>query len=236
MKHITAAGKLLFPSLLWNVPATEKILYLTFDDGPVPEVTPWVLSLLKDYNAKATFFCIGENVKKHPGIFHQVLAEGHRIGNHTYNHLNGWKTPAEVYVQNTLLAEEAIRAHLPANLSHQTAGNIHHSPLDTKPITDYRELTTHNRKLFRPPFGKITPNQIKQVKELGYEVIMWEVISGDYNIDTPAEVCYNVVVSESKPGSIIVFHDSIKASGNLKGILPQILEYYRNKGYSFDAL
>lgn len=243
MKYITAAGKLSFPSLLWNVPVTEKILYLTFDDGPVPEITPWVLSLLKDYNAKATFFCIGENVKKHPNIFHQVLAEGHSIGNHTHNHLNGWKTSTEVYLQNTLLAEEAIQEHLPANFSHLYSVNLQHSPIDTKSrtgnrqlTTDTPQLTTDNRKLFRPPFGKITPNQIKKVKELNYEIVMWEVISGDYNDKTRAEVCYKEVTSQSKPGSIIVFHDSIKASGNLKRILPQILEYYKNKGYTFKSL
>ena len=157
-KYITAAGKLLFPSLLWNVPVTKKTLYVTFDDGPVPEITPWVLSLLKEYNAKATFFCIGENVKKYPDIFNQVLAEGHRIGNHTYNHLNGWKTPAKVYVQNTLLAEETIRKNLPVNLSEYTLPNkttrsrpVHKS---SKPTTDNPQLTTDNRQ---PTTPKATP-------------------------------------------------------------------------------
>jgi peptidoglycan-N-acetylglucosamine deacetylase len=157
MKYITAAGKLFFPSLLWNVPVTEKILYLTFDDGPVPEITPWVLSLLKEYNAKVTFFCIGENVKKHPDIFHQVLAEGHSIGNHTHNHLHGWKTSADVYLENILLAEKTIRENLPLtpadtypsekpktfpsefHITQPTAHNL-------QPGTDNQQPTTHNRQ------------------------------------------------------------------------------------------
>lgn len=227
-KYITAAGKLLFPSLLWNVPVTKKTLFLTFDDGPVPGITPWVLSLLKDYNAKATFFCIGENIRKYPDVFTQVLAEGHRIGNHTHNHLYGWKTSTETYVENILLAEELIDEHT-INFT-KKPGNSYSNKLAPGNNNPY------SKKLFRPPFGKITPGQIRQVRKLKYEIVMWEVISGDYDNRTSPEICYKEVISQTKPGSILVFHDSIKASGNLKKVLPQILEYYENKGFAFEAL
>lgn len=227
-KYITAAGKLLFPSLLWNVPVTKKTLYLTFDDGPVPEITPWVLSLLKEYNAKATFFCIGENVNKYPNIFDQVIAEGHRIGNHTYNHLYGWKYSTEEYVENVVLAEKIIQEHT-NNFTEKTGARPSKIQLKGNNLL-------YPKKLFRPPFGKITPGQIKQIKKLKYEIVMWEVISGDYDNSTRAEVCYKEVISQTKPGSIVVFHDSIKASANLKRILPQILEYYKTKGFVFEAL
>ncbi len=247
LKHITAAGKLLFPSLLWNMPGEQKTLYLTFDDGPVPEITPWVLSLLKDYNAKATFFCIGENVKTYPEVFKAILAEGHSIGNHTYNHLNGWNTSADVYLENILLAEKTIRENLTSKSSDtppsETTMNFPSESPIPQPTTDNRQPTTHNRqpttqnqKLFRPPFGKITPGQIKRVQKMGYKIVMWEVISEDYDNNKTSMYCYRQVVSQSKPGSILVFHDSIKASGNLKKILPGILEHYKNKDFIFKAL
>lgn len=218
-KIISTAGKLLYPSLLWKIPDSPGTIYLTFDDGPIPEVTPWVLSLLKDFNAKATFFCIGENIRKNPTVFIQVLSEGHSIGNHTYNHLKGWKTSTKEYVKNVLLAEEIIR-------------KVQISGFGKQP-----DPATYNRKkLFRPPYGKITPSQLKKVQRLDYKIVMWDVISMDFDNTFSAKECMKNVTKYSKDGSIIVFHDSIKAFTNLKEVLPEVLEYYGNKGFEFKAL
>ncbi|MCM4161857.1 polysaccharide deacetylase family protein [Antarcticibacterium sp. W02-3] len=230
------------------MPGEQKTLYLTFDDGPIPGITPWVLSLLKDYNAKATFFCIGENVKKYPEIFKAILAEGHSIGNHTHNHLNGWKTSTDIYIENVLRAGKIIQQNLltgssehpshPPKKNQESTASPYTQPTthNRQPTTHNRQPTTENRKLFRPPFGKITPGQMKKVKKLGYEIVMWEIVSEDYDNNKNFEYCYDQVISQAGPGSIIVFHDSIKASGNLKKILPGILEYFKNKGYNFKAL
>ncbi|UJH90826.1 polysaccharide deacetylase family protein [Antarcticibacterium sp. 1MA-6-2] len=232
------AGKLLFPSLLWKHKENSPIIYLTFDDGPIPQVTPWVLSLLKEYDAKATFFCIGDNIKKHPEIFQQVLAEGHSIGNHTFNHLNGWKTSTGDYIQNVLLAEEEIFKQV-GNSKFQ----IPNSGISRRQKTENRKLktenlqpTTKNQKLFRPPYGRIKPSEMKELKRLGYTIVMWDVISEDYNQKRSEEKCFQGVVSQAGQGSIIVFHDSKKASKNLMEILPRLLDFYKNKGYSFKAL
>lgn len=247
-KIITAAGKLFFPSLLWNIPTREKVIYLTFDDGPVPEITPWVLSLLKDYHATATFFCIGENVKKHPEIFNQVLAEDHRIGNHTYNHLHGWKTSTHSFVENVLLAEEIIgkevldpvksniNCPLKDSEEFEPASGLANSTRISKISLPEIGEDTIPHKLFRPPYGKIKYSQVKQIEQLGYKIIMWEVISGDYNNERSANTCYKEVVKNTKAGSIVVFHDSIKASENLKKVLPAVLEYYKKEGFVFRSL
>lgn len=217
LKLISAAGKVIFPSLLWKKGESAKIIYLTFDDGPIPEVTPWVLLLLKEFDAKATFFCIGDNIKKYPEIFKQILAAGHVTGNHTFNHLNGWKTSTEEYVQNVLLAEAEIEKIL----------NSKSKKLET---------ATENQKLFRPPYGRIKPSQIEKLRNMGYNVVMWDVISEDYNQKKLPENCFHNVVTQAGPGSIIVLHDSTKASKNLKAILPRILEYYSKKGFEFRSL
>ena len=118
------------PGLTWHIPSTEKVIYLTFDDGPTPEITPWVLDLLKDYDAKATFFCIGRNVSEYPEIYNKILSEGHSVGNHTYDHVKGWKVSSKIYLENTLKASHIISS-----------------------------------KLFRPPYGKISPIQIQSLKK-----------------------------------------------------------------------
>ncbi len=210
LKKISTIGKLLYPSLLWKLPSKQKILYLTFDDGPSPEITPWVLKILKESQAKATFFCVGENVTKYPDIFQQILIEGHHIGNHTYNHLKGWGTSENAYLKNVQLAEEAILKH-------------------SKP-------TAEPYKLFRPPYGKILPGQIKKLQKLGYKIVMWDVISGDFDAQLSAEDCYQNVIKNCSSGSIVVFHDSIKAAGKLKEILPEVLKYYQEKGFEFRAI
>lgn len=252
---------MIYPSLLWNVPAKNNTLYLTFDDGPIPEITPWVLSLLKDFNAKATFFCIGDNIAKHPEVFKQILAEGHSIGNHSFNHLNGWKTAAEDYVKNVLLAENQI-----SNTSSETESDkienlkytsgqegeckvypqikqgISRSNLNNKNFSNPDLPSTsgnyapENLKLFRPPFGKISPVQIKKLQQRGYQIVMWDVLSEDYNRGLSAEKCFKNVINYAKPGSIIVFHDSLKASANLQEVLPKVLKFYKEKDYEFKGL
>jgi peptidoglycan/xylan/chitin deacetylase (PgdA/CDA1 family) len=209
IKNISRWGRVFYPSLLWKVIPPEKTIYLTFDDGPIPEVTPWVLSLLKKFNAKATFFCIGDNINKNPDIFNMIVSEGHSIGNHTFNHLNGWKTSAKNYIENIALAEEILYKDTPVKAT---------------------------QKLFRPPYGRITPGQIKTLQKKNYQIVMWDVISCDYNTNISGEECFNNVVEQAGSGSIVVFHDSLKASENLKMVLPEVLTYYQERGYVFKAL
>tara|TARA_Y100000815_G_scaffold227240_1_gene215744 strand:+ start:902 stop:1570 length:669 start_codon:yes stop_codon:yes gene_type:complete len=191
----------------------EKILYLTFDDGPIPEVTPWVLNTLTKFNAHATFFCIGDNIRKHPEVFTQLLKSGNRVGNHTYNHLKGWKTPKENYIQNTLKAEEIIEK----------------SALEGQKSVIFP-------KLLRPPYGKITRQQAKSLKAKDYEIIMYDVIAYDWDKSVSPEKCAENIIRNAKSGSILVFHDSIKAENNMKAALPIILKHYTEKGYTFKML
>lgn len=219
----SALGRIIFPSLLWKMPAEKKELYLTFDDGPTQEITPWVLSLLKQYKAHATFFCIGENIEKNPEILAQILAEGHSVGNHSHNHLNGWKTPTLQYLQNVNLAEEAISKNLSAGSNNLKNG--------------YElKLAENFCKIFRPPFGRIKPKQILELKKLGFTIVMWNVICGDFDKNLPSDKCFKNVTEVAKSGSIIVFHDSIKASANLKEVLPRVLKHYSEKGFKFKGL
>ncbi|NII85508.1 MULTISPECIES: polysaccharide deacetylase family protein [unclassified Pedobacter] len=205
-----------YPSLLWNKSRTEKVIYLTFDDGPIPNVTDFVLKTLKVFNAKATFFCIGDNIVKHPEVFEHVKNDGHAIGNHTFNHLKGWKTDNETYLQNTLKCQE---------------------------------LTQTN--LFRPPYGRIRKSQIKSLKskvqspksdsrlktiDSGLKIIMWDVLSGDFDIKLSPEKCYQNVIKHTENGSIIVFHDSLKAFDRLAYALPKVLAYFTEKGFTFATL
>lgn len=203
--------KWIFKKRIWEGPATDKAVYLTFDDGPIPEVTPWVLKQLQGYNAKATFFCIGENVQENPGIFRQILGEGHTIGNHTNNHLNGWKTSTSEYLLNTLKAQQILEKNLPENL----------------PVKN---------PFFRPPYGKITGRQAGELQKRGFKIVMWSIVSMDYDTGISAEKCYNNVMRNVQPGSVVVFHDSFKAQPNLTAILPEILDQLNRKGYKFNAL
>lgn len=201
--------KKLFPDYIWEISTEKKELYLTFDDGPTPDITHWVLDTLKPFNAKATFFCIGNNVAKHPEIFRQIINEGHSIGNHTHNHIKGWNTETEQYLGNILIAEEVIASQI----------------LQPLPIN-----------LFRPPYGQIKPKQGKQLMALGYKIVMWDVLSFDWDKTVSNQECLNHVISKSKNGSIVVFHDSIKASNNMKFTLPKVLEHFAEKGFSFKAI
>ena len=201
--------KKIFPKYIWDIPNTENKIYLSFDDGPIPEITEWVLDQLKKYNAKATFFCIGDNIEKHPELFKKVIDEGHAIGNHTFNHLNGWKTNTENYIENTKQCEEIIQKSKIYNLK---------------------------SKIFRPPYGKISPSQSKRLRQLGYKIIMWDVLTADFDQSISPEQCLENATSKVKSGSIIVFHDSQKASRNLKYTLPKTLELLSQKGFVFEII
>ena len=191
----------LFPNFHWNVASNESsVLYLTFDDGPIPEVTPWVLEQLAEYNAKATFFCVGDNARKYPEIMRKTLAAGHSVGNHTMHHLDGWKTENMPYFHD-------IR---------HCSNEVHSS-------------------LFRPPYGRIKPSQA-QFLQRHYQVVMWDVLSGDFDPNLTAEDCYQNVVGNASSGSIVVFHDSLKAEDKLRNILPRLLAHYAALGYRFEAL
>jgi len=203
--------KKIFSNYVWDIPNTENKIYLTFDDGPTPEITEWVLEELKKYNAKATFFCIGSNIEKYPEIFEKVIDGVHSIGNHTFNHLNGWKTSTEKYLENTKLCEDSI--------------------LNLKSA-----ICNLQYKLFRPPYGKIKPSQSKKLRQLGYKIIMWDVLSADFDTTISPEKCLENVLKNVKSGSIIVFHDSAKAFSNLEYTLPKTLEYLKEKGFEFDVI
>ena len=203
----------IYPKRIWALPNADNTVYLTFDDGPIPEVTPWVLDTLKKYNAKATFFCIGDNIKKHPEIFKRILAEGHSVGNHTFNHLNGWKTETQSYIDNVSLFEKEIQEL-----------NIRYSSLAPR------------TSLFRPSYGKITSKQANLLQQQGYKIIMWNVLSYDYDTSVSKEQCLQNVLQHIQSGNIVVFHDSIKAQKNLRYVLPKVLEYVNEKKYLFDII
>jgi peptidoglycan/xylan/chitin deacetylase (PgdA/CDA1 family) len=208
--------KTLFPNFVWNINTEQKELYLTFDDGPTPEITDWVLQTLNKFEAKATFFCIGNNIEKHPDIFQNILAEEHAIGNHTYNHLKGWKHKTKDYIEDVLNTQDLM------NFQIQNSEIVNREPSLVK--------------LFRPPYGKFKNKQSKKLLELDYRIILWDVLSYDWDSSVSEQTCFNNVTSAAKEGSIIVFHDSLKASRNLKHVLPQVLEYYSEKGFSFKRL
>jgi peptidoglycan/xylan/chitin deacetylase (PgdA/CDA1 family) len=194
--------KKIFPNYVWNIPNNDKKVFLTFDDGPTPEITEWTLEQLQKHDAKATFFCIGNNIEKHPEIFHKVIKEGHSIGNHTFDHLKGWKTSIEDYVENVALCQSQIVNH-----------------------------GSQIVNLFRPPYGKIKPLQSKILRKQGYKIIMWDVISFDFDASISKEKCLENILKNVQSGSIIVFHDSIKAEKKLKYVLPKALEFFKQRGF-----
>jgi len=194
--------KWIFPGYSWSMLPGAKKIYLTFDDGPHPEATVFALDTLKQYNAKGTFFCIGKNVVEFPVIYKRILEEAHAVGNHTFNHLNGWKAADDQYFSN---------------------------------IQDAAKLI--DSKLFRPPYGKITRFQAKQLQEkLHYKIVMWSVLSGDFDIELRPETCWKNVQKATGDGSIIVFHDSAKAMERMAYTLPRVLEYFTEKGFSFEKI
>ncbi len=201
--------KFLYPMLTWKKKAFDKEIFLTFDDGPNPKTTPYILEELNKYDAKATFFCIGDNVNKYPRLFSRIINEGHSIGNHTHKHLNGWAVDDYEYQQDIKRCQMELLAQ------------GYHS-FDQKP-------------LFRPPYGRIKFSQIGLLKK-EYNIIMWDVLSGDYKSNLTPERCLKKTKRNIEPGSIIVFHDSLKAESNLTFVLPKILHHFQQQGFSFVKL
>jgi peptidoglycan/xylan/chitin deacetylase (PgdA/CDA1 family) len=199
--------KNIFPNYIWDIPTTEKVVYLTFDDGPTPIITNWTLDILKQYNAKATFFCIGNNIKNHPEIFQKIENEGHAIGNHTFNHPSGWKTKTEDYIDEVLTTQIVIENKI-------------------------QKSNIRIKNLFRPPYGQITTKQGKSLMKLGYKIVMWDVVAFDWKDSMSKEKCYQNVI-KAIPGSIIVLHDSLKASELMQYALPKALDYFSKKGFEF---
>ena len=193
----TGLLKSIFKNLVWNIPVDDKTVFLTFDDGPTPEVTEKALDLLKMYNAKATFFCLGKQVKAHPEIYRRIIDEGHAVGNHSIQH---------------------IKRH------------YYHSKSFLKEIRDASKLV--DSKLFRPPYGQIKPNQAKLLKDQ-FKIIMWSVLSGDFDENRSREECLDTVLKYSKSGSIIVFHDSLKAEERMLYCLSSALESFTKRGFQF---
>ncbi len=199
--------KILFHKWIWSFTKKEKIIYLTFDDGPTPEITEWTLNELQKHHAKATFFCIGKNIEQHPAIYKKIIESGHVVGNHTHNHLKGWKTKTPVFIENCLTTENTVK-----------------------------QLSGSKPTLFRPPYGKLKFKQGKLLRNLGYKIIMWDVLSADFDTRISTKQCLENVIRNTTSGSIVVFHDSLKASENMKYVLPKILEYYSYKGYTFKSI
>lgn len=190
----------LFPGAVWRIPAEEKCVYLTFDDGPIPEMTPWVLDVLDKYHIKATFFCVGDNVRKYPDIFQMVLDRGHRVGNHTFNHIQGLQYLTPNYVANV----EKAADYIPSNL-------------------------------FRPPHGHMRMAQVLTLRRR-YKIIMWDVVTRDYSWRMTANGVFNVVKKYTRNGSVVVFHDSLKAEPRTKEALPRSIEWLLEQGYQFKML
>jgi len=195
--------KKLYPKLIWDADPGAGSIYLTFDDGPIPIVTPFVLNILKRHNAKATFFCIGDNINKYPDLFTAVKNDGHMIGNHTHKHLRGWDTPDDVYLQDFLEADKLIGTNL-----------------------------------FRPPYGRIKRSQAALLKDArpGLQIIMWDILSGDFDMSLDPEACLKNVLKHTRPGSIVVFHDSVKAFHRLQHVLPHAMDHWVKQGFTFETL
>jgi len=194
--------KWIYPAYQWSMPGQEKKIYLSFDDGPHPLATTFVLDELKKYNAKATFFCIGKNVAAYPDLYKRILSEGHATGNHTYDHLNGWKTNDRQYFDNIARAGKYI-----------------------------------DSSMFRPPYGRITRFQARQAMEkLGFTIVMWSVLSGDFDVRITPEKCWRNVQRSAGNGSIIVFHDSEKAMERMRYALTEALDYFSNRGFVFEKM
>ena|ERR1017187_7128115 len=186
---------------IWQIPTNKKELFLTFDDGPTPEITQWILKLLEKYGVHATFFCVAENAMKYPDIFNDIKLKGHTIGNHTYNHLNGWETDDVTYAENIDKANEIIKS-----------------------------------LLFRPPYGRIKRTQAKSLNRLNYKVVLWSILTYDFDRNLNRNKAWSQIQKHTKPGSILVFHDHQKAFENLKELLPKTLEYFSGQGFSFENL
>jgi peptidoglycan/xylan/chitin deacetylase (PgdA/CDA1 family) len=199
--RIPAFAKFFLPQIICR-PNTngKKMVYLTFDDGPIPETTPYILDTLNKYGIKATFFCVGENVKKHPELYKHITEEGHFVGNHTFNHLKGWATPLKTYLGNVSQCAEYVASDL-----------------------------------FRPPYGKMTFRQYNTLKKK-YRLIFWDVLSPDFDATSSAQQCLEIIKKKTRTGSILVFHDNIKAKNKLTELLPQALDFLRLEKYDIQPV
>ena len=189
-----------YPGAVWRLDKKAKTVYLTFDDGPIPDVTPWVLEVLKKENVKATFFCVGENVEKHLEIYNAILKDGHRVGNHSFHHIRGRKFKLNDYLEDVQKAADFISSNL-----------------------------------FRPPYGSLTIGQYKALKK-NYKIIFWDVLTEDYNQEKTPEDCLNNVKKLTRNGSVIVFHDSIKAAERLKNFLSAAIQHLKQQGYALGLI
>lgn len=184
----------LFPTYLWNKSRRKPFVYLTFDDGPIPEVTPWVLDCLDNYGMKGTFFCVGDNVRKHSSIYQRILNEDHSVGNHSYSHKSGWSTEVESYLNDVKLCSSFVDSNL-----------------------------------FRPPYGRLKPQQAESLREK-YQIVMWDILSGDFDANISAQQCLHNITNYLKPGSIVVMHDNLKSFEKLKFVLPRLCEHLISNG------
>lgn len=207
LPYVPKLIQLFYPSIRWEVATHERKIYLTFDDGPTPIITEQVLEILAYYEAKATFFCIGEKIQQNPEIFEKILKANHAIGNHTFRHLNGWKTPTTDYINEVEQCQKIIREH----------------------------YSSSEKPLFRPPYGRITRKQLALLKN-DYELVLWNVLTMDYDKAVSPTDCLNNGINHTKSGSIVVFHDSPKASEKMLFALPRFLAYFAERGFSFEKL
>jgi peptidoglycan/xylan/chitin deacetylase (PgdA/CDA1 family) len=195
--------KILFPVGIWDIHSSSNTIYLTFDDGPHPQITPFVLEELRKYNAKGTFFCIGSNVEQYREIYDEILQQGHAVGNHTQDHLNGWIASDEDYLINILQAQKHIESNL-----------------------------------FRPPYGRIKKRQAALLRRLfpQMKIIMWNVVSADFDTNINSEKCTRNVLKHAKSGSMLVFHDSEKAFPRLQKTLPVVMKELSERGFVFEKI
>jgi peptidoglycan-N-acetylglucosamine deacetylase len=198
--NIQGLLSLIYPNSITSFPGARGKLFFTFDDGPNPSVTPYILDILNRFDAKATFFCTGLNVEKYPELYLQILNSGHATGNHSYSHLNGFKCTVEEYIEDVSKAQRLIKSDL-----------------------------------FRPPYGKISPAQYRQISK-NYRIIFWDIIANDFKEDLDAGDCINIVLKNARDGSVIVFHDNDVAKERVLKALPEVLLYFRNSGCSFNRI
>ena len=190
----------LFADFLWKIDTDEKVIYLTFDDGPHPAITPWIIDLMNQYNAKGTFFLIGDAVSKHPDLYQLYKANGHQVGNHTYRHIKGWRSRKKKYLNEVAQCAEFVES-----------------------------------SLFRPPYGQINLRSIREIKKK-YKIVMWDVLSWDFDKETSTEICLSNVINCTKEGSIVVFHENEKSMKNIMYVLPKVLKHFTKQGYQFKAI
>lgn len=204
----------LYPHTLWRADSASKTVYLTFDDGPIPEVTPKILAILREKGVKATFFCVGDNVRKYPELLTAILADGHHVGNHTFHHLPGWQTKTENYLQDVSEAEQIMTPFQPsASVSQPRQGF-----------------------LFRPPYGRMRASQKQALLKAGYKIVLWDVLTHDYNSHYSPDKMLAIVRRYTRSGSVVVFHDSLRSNERMLETLPRAIDFWQSEGYTLELL